>query len=149
MRKKPTTYNTVDDVEHAFYEAMQRGDTEALMACWADEDEMACVHPGGARLVGPRAIREAFEALFAGGHGVPVRVAQARQLLVGGRCIHHVVERIAILTDDGVQAAHVLATNVYTQTAQGWRMVAHHASPGQPADEMPVAGGGSAPTVLH
>jgi len=24
----------------------------------------------------------------------------------------------------------VVATNVYAKTAQGWRMVAHHASPG-------------------
>jgi hypothetical protein len=31
----------------------------------------------------------------------------------------------------------VLATNVYVNTVQGWRMVAHHASPGladEPAD---------------
>jgi ketosteroid isomerase-like protein len=58
---------TADDIEAAFYEAMQTGDIELLMACWADEDEIVCVHPGGPRLVGPVAIRAAFEAMFANG----------------------------------------------------------------------------------
>jgi len=37
-------------------------------------------------------------------------------------------------------------TNVYHKTAQGWRMVAHHASPGTPQDG---AGPSDRPTVLH
>jgi len=40
----------------------------------------------------------------------------------------------------------VLATNVYLNTAFGWRLVAHHASPGG-ADEAP--GPAEAPTTLH
>ncbi|WP_442786621.1 nuclear transport factor 2 family protein [Hydrogenophaga sp. NFH-34] len=39
--------NTPDEVEHAFYEALQHGDLERVMACWADEDDVVCVHPGG------------------------------------------------------------------------------------------------------
>ncbi|MEY2684574.1 MAG: hypothetical protein RJA09_1718 [Pseudomonadota bacterium] len=147
MRKRPAPYASVEDVEMAFYEALQRGDTDALMACWADEEEIACVHPGGARLVGAEAIRGAFQSLFAAGHGVAVRPEQVRQVQVGSCCVHHVVERIDILTDDGVQAAHVVATNVYSHTAQGWRLVVHHASPGAPAAAVvvPLA----SPSVLH
>jgi hypothetical protein len=46
------------------------------MACWADEDEIVCVHPGGPRLVGAQAIRVAFEAMFAQGaiRATPERV---------------------------------------------------------------------------
>ena len=32
---------------------------------------------------------------------------------------------------EGTQRAWVVATNVYLKTAQGWRLVAHHASPGR------------------
>jgi hypothetical protein len=39
-----------DDVEAAFYDALQNADIEKLMACWADEDEIVCIHPGGLRL---------------------------------------------------------------------------------------------------
>ena len=36
-----------DDIEAAFYDALRQGDIERLMACWADEEEIVCVHPGG------------------------------------------------------------------------------------------------------
>ncbi len=120
---------TADDVEAAFYEALQRGDIDALMACWADDDEMFCVHPGGPRLVGPVAIRAAFEQMFGNGaiHATPARVRKVESL---ASAVHNVLERIEVLTPEGPRHAYVLATNVYHKTVQGWRMVAHHASPG-------------------
>ena len=60
--------------------------------------------------------------------------------------MHHVLEKVQAATAQGLQTAYVLATNVYLRTPQGWLMVAHHASPGQPDEmqEMIEAG-----TVLH
>ncbi len=60
-----TVGGSPDDIETTFYEALQTGNIERLMACWADEDEVVCVHPGGQRLVGAAAIRASFETLFA------------------------------------------------------------------------------------
>ena len=40
----------------------------------------------------------------------------------------------------------VIATNVYHRTAQGWRLVAHHASPGTTSEIQEVS---DAPSVLH
>lgn len=119
-----------DEIEAAFYEALQNGDLEQLMACWADEDDIVCVHPGGPRLVGALAIRAAFEAMFSQGtiRAVPERVRRIESL---GATVHNVLERIDLLTDEGAQHAWVVATNVYFKTAQGWRMVAHHTSPGR------------------
>ena len=121
---------TADDVEAAFYEALHNGDLDQLMACWADEDEIVCVHPGGPRLVGPVAIRGAFETLLAGGtlRATPERVRRIEAL---GAAVHNVLERIDLHTDEGLQSAWVVATNVYLKTALGWRLVAHHASPGR------------------
>src|SRR6476620_9225851 len=56
-----------DDIEAAFYDALQNGDIDKLMACWADEDEIVCIHPGGPRVLGGVAIRAMFEAMFAHG----------------------------------------------------------------------------------
>ena len=36
-----------DDTEQQFYEALQRADLDKLMSVWSDDDEIACVHPGG------------------------------------------------------------------------------------------------------
>ena len=124
-----TLGGSADDVEAAFYEALQRGDIDALMDCWADEEEVFCVHPGGPRLVGAEAIRAAFEHMFGNGaiQATPARVRKIESL---ASAVHNVLERIEVLTAEGPRHAFVLATNVYHKTVQGWRMVAHHASPG-------------------
>lgn len=118
-----------DDIETAFYEALQGADLEKLMACWADEDDIVCVHPGGPRLVGMAAIRAAFEGMFANGC-IRARPEAVRRVESLASSVHNLRERIEILTDGGPRDAFVIATNVYHKTAQGWRMVAHHASSG-------------------
>ena len=134
-----------DDVEAQFYEALREADIDKLMALWADDDEVFCVHPGGPRVVGPRAIRVTFEAMFANGriHAHPERV---RRLHTLDSAVHNLVERIELLTPEGQRTGYVVATNVYLKTAQGWRMVAHHASPGTAQETPEVV---EAPAVLH
>ncbi|MEZ5646217.1 MAG: nuclear transport factor 2 family protein [Burkholderiaceae bacterium] len=145
MRKPKMPPGSANDTEAAFYEAMHQGDVDRLMACWADEDEVVCVHPGGPRLVGHAAVRTAFEALFANGGvmAVPERVHRVDN---AHSSVHSLVERVEVMGDDGVQVAWVLATNVYQKTAQGWRMVMHHASPGSRTEPVEVA---QARPLLH
>jgi hypothetical protein len=59
--------------------ARKPGSLAALMALWADEEEIACVHPGGGRVVGAAAIRASFEGIFANG-GIPVQTEQVHRL---------------------------------------------------------------------
>lgn len=134
-----------DDVETAFYDALRTGDVDKLMACWADEDDIVCVHPGGPRVLGAGAIRASFEAMFANGsiRAWPERVRKVESL---GSCVHNLLERIEVLTADGQRQGWVLATNVYHKTAQGWRMVVHHASPGTQQELQEIS---DAPQVLH
>jgi len=139
---------TPDEIEAAFYEALQTGDIEKLMACWADEDEIVCVHPGAARLLGPVAIRAAYTALLERG-GLQVRPAQVVRVQALASSVHSVIERVEIMGNDGPQQAWVLATNVYLKTAQGWRMAVHHASPGSPASELAEPAPGAGPSTLH
>ena len=124
-----TVGGTADEIEAAFYEAMQKGDIELLMACWADEDDVVCVHPGGPRMVGVGAILAGFEAMLA--HGtIRARIDRVRKVESLASAVHNVLEHVEVLLPDGPREAFVIATNVYHKTAQGWRMVAHHASPG-------------------
>ena len=130
---------TPDQVEAAFYEALQTGDLEKLMACWADEDEIVCVHPGGGRVVGPAAIRSTFEQIFSHGHILawPEHVRRVESL---GCAVHNLLERVSVQTPEGPGQAYVIATNVYHKTVEGWRLVAHHASPGTVAEAEEAAG---------
>jgi len=117
-----------DEIEAQFYEAMQQGDIERLMAVWADDDEIACILPGGPRVIGPQAVCAAFESVFTHG-SIDIQPEAVRRHLSPGLAIHHVVERVRALTRSGPQTSYVVATNVYVRTPQGWRMAVHHASP--------------------
>ena len=134
-----------EDAEAQFYEAMRDGDLERVMAVWADDDEIVCVHPAGARVVGPQAVRAAFESVFAAGQ-IAVQPEHVKQVHAMGCAVHSVLERIDVVTVEGPQTGWIVATNVYVKTSQGWRMVAHHASPGGP-DEIPEIL--DMPSVLH
>lgn len=135
-----------DDIEAAFYDALQHGDLDRLMACWADEDDIFCIHPGGPRVVGASAIRATFEAMFANGGAVRAWPERVRKTVSIASSVHNVVERVEVLTAGGPTQAWVIATNVYHRTAQGWRLVAHHASPGTTSEIQEVA---DAPSILH
>ena len=134
-----------DDVEQQFYEALREADLDKLMAIWADDEEVVCVHPGGPRLVGAVAVRAAFEAVFSNGP-IPVQPENVRRIHSLGSAVHSVVEKVQIKTTEGPRTGYVMATNVYLKTAQGWRMVAHHASPGTPHEPPELV---EAPSVLH
>ena len=134
-----------DDVEAQFYDAMREADLDKLMAVWADDEEVVCIHPGGPRLVGPAAVRAAFEAVFANGP-VHVHAENVRRVQSMSASVHSVVERVDLSTPEGGRTGWVMATNVYVKTAQGWRMVTHHASPGT-AQEPPELV--EMPSVLH
>jgi ketosteroid isomerase-like protein len=136
---------TADEIEAAFYDALQNGDIDKLMACWADEDDVFCVHPGGPRVVGAGAIRAAFDAMFSNGR-IRAWPQQVRKVEALASAVHSVLERIEVMTDGGPANAWVLATNIYHRTSQGWRMVAHHASPGSATEAQEI---NETPTVLH
>jgi ketosteroid isomerase-like protein len=136
---------SADDVEVEFYEALQRGDIDRLMTLWSDDDEISCVHPGGPRLVGAVAIRSAFDAMFA--HGViDARPEKVRRLETHSTAVHSVLERIRVMGSGGERFAWVVATNVYFKGAQGWRLVAHHASPGTASEVQDIA---ETASILH
>ncbi len=136
---------SADDTEAAFYDALQTGDIEKLMSCWSDDDEIVCVHPGGARLIGAAAIRSVFDAMFANG-AVRAQPLKVRRIQALSASVHSVLEHIEVLTEEGPRHAYVAATNVYHLTPQGWRMVAHHASPGSSQEPREVS---ETPFVLH
>lgn len=135
-----------DEIETQFYEALQTADLERLMGLWVHDELVRCIHPSGPLLVGITAIRASFEALFARGP-IAVQPAEVRKLLTSDLVLHQVHERVLVPGPDGDQVAWVLATNAYLKTPEGWRMVLHHASPGQ-AIESPELHTGNA-SVLH
>ena len=135
-------FATVDEAEHAFYDALERADVNRLAQVWADDEEVVCVHPGGPRLVGYTMIREAWQRVFANSRKLRVRLSQQTAVTTPFAMVSTLLEHIASLDDENLSAP-VAATNVYVRGALGWRMVAHHASP------VPPNSVGEEPRILH
>lgn len=130
---------TAEDTETAFYDAIGRADIDGLMALWADDEEIVCIHPGAPRLVGHASIRAAWESIFEQG-GVHIRPVQRHVTQNVMTSVHNIIEEVHRAVSRQ-QDVHILATNVYMKTPQGWRIVSHHASvvPGEAPPDIPVA----------
>ncbi len=129
MAKARTTpiYVSPQDAALAFYQAFEARDLDAMMTAWADDEDIVCVHPGGARMVGYDAVRAAWEQLFSGDTKLSFRLDEVVILETVGLAMQSAIEHVA--TADGTARGAAVATNVFMRTPSGWRMVCHHASP--------------------
>lgn len=140
-------FATPQDVEAAFYDAIERADLEAMMSVWAEDEEIVCVHTGGPRRTGFAQIREAWREIFRAGPRLRLRLSDAVRMQGLLIAVHSVYEHI-VVAGQGAPAAPVIATNIYLRTATGWRMLAHHAS-AAPAGQANPERATAAPKTLH
>lgn len=142
---KAPSFPSSQDAEAAFYEAFERADLDAMMAVWAEDEDIVCIHPSGPRLTGYNRIREGWRQIFSSGTRFRIHVTDTRYLRSMLLSVHTVQENILVAGEGGARSP-VIATNVYLLTDKGWRMLVHHASPSperaQDTDDPP-------PAVLH
>jgi ketosteroid isomerase-like protein len=137
-------FATPGEAEEAFYAAFERADLGAMMAVWAHEDSIACVHPTGERLDGFEAVQNSWRKVLGAGTAMRFHISHAKYIQGPALAVHMVHENI--LVDGGSETPSVvLATNIYQLTKEGWRMILHHASL-QPTTSRPTP---STPGVLH
>lgn len=139
-------FSTAQDAENAFYDALGRADLEAMMAVWADDEEIVCVHPAGPRLAGQEQVRASWTQMFANARPMRVHVTQQVKVASTLVAVHSVHENFLVEGEPEPQGP-VAATNVYLRTPAGWRMVAHHASPVAGTPEVPPTA--QAPKTFH
>jgi ketosteroid isomerase-like protein len=120
-----------------------------MMEVWSEDEEVSCIHPGGARLSGFSQVREHWAQIFKSGQRLQVQLSD--QLIISGMlfAVHSLHENIMVRSGHGEGTRSIIvATNVYQRASDGWRMLLHHGSHG-PAPvvrrELPA----EAPKVLH
>jgi len=139
-------FPTHEAAEAAFYAAFEARSLDAMMAVWASDDHIACIHPLAAPLNGRAAVAAGWHSMFEAAGRFNVQVEVAHQMRDATQVIRVVREYLVIGHETEPRPA-ILATNVYRKDADGgWHMVLHHASPlqvgGSPPSHTP-------PTVLH
>jgi ketosteroid isomerase-like protein len=122
-------YATPLEAEEAFYDAFSRCDLSAMMQVWLDAEHVECIHPGSQRLQGKAAIRYSWEQIFAQGEQLHFHIIRHQCTQTGNLAIHSVSEQIQSDAAGPTGMAEVISTNIYELTADGWRMILHHASP--------------------
>jgi len=125
--RTPTIFTSPQDAALAFYQAFEAKDVDAMMAAWAEDEDIVCVHPGAPRLVGYEAVRIGWEQLFAGETKLSFRLDEIVVIETVGLAMQSAVEHVTVGNDPKARGA-AIATNVYLRTPLGWRIVVHHAS---------------------
>lgn len=123
----PVIFATSEEAELAFYDALERADLTRLMQVWSDEEEVVCVHPGGLRIVGLHAVKEAWQEILSNG-GLHIRPSSTVVLHSMMCATHTLVEQVTVKSAESTEVAYCYATNVYHKGPRGWRLVMHHAS---------------------
>ena len=126
--RAPTIFTSPQDAAVAFYQAFEAKDIDAMMATWAEDEDIVCVHPGGPRLVGYDAVRTGWEQVFASDSRLSFRIEEIVVVETVGMALQSALEQISVGEDPKARGA-AIATNVFLRTPSGWRMVMHHASP--------------------
>ena len=138
-------FPTAQDAENAFYEALERNDLALMMAVWAEDEDIVCVHPTGPRLAGQEPVRDSWRRIFASEQRLRFRIEH--QVTLSGMMleVHSLHESITVVGEKAPRPP-VVTTNVYLRTAAGWRMIVHHASPAASGDADPPP---DTPKILH
>jgi ketosteroid isomerase-like protein len=142
---KKTLFPTPTDAEAAFYRAFETADLEAMMVVWNKADNVECIHPMGERLHGIEAIKKGWQAIFLNTPEVKFSISGQFYIKEKNLAVHVVNENI-LVADAHEQPSLMVATNIYENTADGWRMVLHHASP---APRSAQTNPGQASSVVH
>lgn len=135
MPSQKPLHSTPEDIEKAFYEALEAGDLEALMELWADDEQVVCIHPGGPRVEGYHDVRESWREILTAG-ALQIRAVPVHRMVGGVLAVHNVIEQVVMSGSVGqAQVIQVNATNVFHNGPTGWKLVMHHASPALDGDE--------------
>lgn len=138
-------FPTAQDAENAFYEALEHNDLALMMAVWAEDEDVVCVHPTGARVAGQEQVRDSWRKIFASGQRLRFQIGQLVKLVGVMTVVHSLNEIITVVGEKRPRPA-VVSTNVYLRTAAGWRMIVHHSSPAPDASAEPAP---ETPKILH
>lgn len=125
---KPLLFASPEECEQAFYDAMESADVDAISEVWLDDDDVCCIHPGGARLAGSSAVRSSFVSLLSNGP-VQIRTVSRKCFESPTLAVTNVIEEVVVVQGASRQVVHVIATNSFAKTPAGWKMVLHHAAP--------------------
>ncbi len=122
-------------VEESFYQAFRNRSIELMKDVWDKSDEVICIHPGSPRIYSFGLIIASWQQIFSAQEGATIDISDPVYKIQDDVSIHYVKEMLSV---NNKPVASVYATNIYQLTNDGWKMIAHHASPAFTDSEVKV-----------
>lgn len=138
-------FSSPEAAEAAFYAAFETRSLDAMMAVWADDDSIACIHPLSAPLDGRAAVAAGWRSMFEAAGQFRIQVEIAHEIRAASQVIR-VVREYLFIGQETEPRPPLLATNLYRKHGEGWNLLLHHASPLRVGDIQPAY---SPSVVLH
>jgi ketosteroid isomerase-like protein len=130
MQSEGTDITDVKAANQQFYEAFGALDIQKMEAVWETSERALCVHPGWQPLVGWEGIKNSWQGIFDNTTLMHFNIRYVNVAVQGDCGWVTCVENISSVLQGRASNFGILATNIFVRTPQGWRMIAHHASPG-------------------
>ena len=121
----------VDDVAAAnerFYQAFSSLNVCKMEAVWETSQQVICVHPGWAPLIGWVSIRTSWESIFKHANLMHFNITNMNVVMHGDSAWVTCLENVTSVVDGRANQYSVWATNVFVLANHGWRIVHHHGS---------------------
>lgn len=135
------TFDTPQDAEDAFYDALESGDADAMTRVWEASTDIACLLPMSPLIQGPEVL-DLWRSMFEQGAAFDIRVRHLGWIETGDMALHLIEERMGAANGRDPNADQaVYGSNLFRLGSDGWRLVAHQNSPAPP----PPGALGSAP----
>lgn len=118
----------VAEANARFYRAFEALDLAEMDAVWVHGEHVRCVHPGWPLLDGWDRVRASWDTIFRNTDEMQFTISDLVVIVRGDfgwvTCTENILGQIG----DRVSVTAILATNLFERSADGWRMVHHHAS---------------------
>jgi len=118
----------VADANQSFYRAFESLDIKRMESVWASEGEIQCGHPGWRILRGRRAVMESWRCIFENSPAIRFNLTDVSIEIRGALAWVTLYENLNSSVEGQNLSATILTTNIFSKSADGWRMIHHHGS---------------------
>ena len=130
LNEGPEILEEIRAANQRFYDAFNELSIESMDEVWETSERALCVHPGWTPIVGWEPIRESWVRIFDNANLMHFNVRYLNVVVQGDFGFVTCVEGVTSVVQGRASNFSTYATNIFARTGTGWRMIAHHASPG-------------------
>jgi len=121
-------FDEVKAVNEKFYRAFEALDIVEMEEVWLTEEHVKCIHPGWNVVAGWSKVRESWEGIFITTQAIHITLTDIEVRLYNNIAWVNLTENVISMTGDEKYGGTLVATNLYENVDEEWKMILHHAS---------------------